>query len=238
MDNKVCGEFPDYCYKAFECKEYAEDFVNQGTFRMGCQLSYRAKEKEQLRDITEGTGLTKELGLVTYYSFSQDPNEKPVSMQKMDYQDHHIEQSNARFCFCTCLPSVQREHIKENLGKYIVKINNPRRLAEDINDYFIRNKQKVSVEGMSVVYNKGKKLNDKLTNNERLDMAYKQKPERFRDDCEFRIVAIKLGEVCTRECKFIDKYFDEKFEPVEPVPDCKFIEVNLGKPLDYLSFVT
>ena len=38
--------------------------------------------------------------------------------------------------------------------------------------------------------------------------------------------------------EFIDKYFDEKFEPVEPVPDCKFIEVNLGKPLDYLSFVT
>ena len=40
--NKVCGEFPEYCYRAFDCKEYTEDFVRRGTFRMGCQLSYRA----------------------------------------------------------------------------------------------------------------------------------------------------------------------------------------------------
>jgi hypothetical protein len=63
--NRVCGEFPKFCYKAFENKEYAEDFMNRGTFRMGCQLSYRKTEDELRCDPTEGIGLTKEPDLVT-----------------------------------------------------------------------------------------------------------------------------------------------------------------------------
>ena len=48
---------------------------------------------------------------------------------------------------------------------------------------------------------------------------------------EFRIVAIKLGKVCKDECKFLSG----QFEQVEP--ECKFVEVNLNKPLNYLSSV-
>jgi len=229
MHNKniVCGEFPEYCYKAFECEEYAEDFVHRGIFRMGCQLSYKAMENEQLRDKTEGTGLTKEYGPVTYVGFSQDPNEKPIYIQKMDYQEHHSEQYNARFCFCTCLPTVQREHMKNNLGKYIVKINNPRKLAEDINDYLLGDNQKVSVEGCFVVYNKGERLNGKLGTNERLKLAYKQKPKSFNPDCEFRIVAMNMGKICNGECKFIVG----SSEGADP--ECKYITIKLGKELDY-----
>jgi hypothetical protein len=236
--NKVCGEFPDYCYKAFECKEYAESFMDRGTFRMGCQLSYKAIENEQLRDATEGSVSIRVPGIVTYYGFSPGRAEEPICLQKMGHREESGGSSNPRFCFCTFLPKVNRDHMK-TLGKYIVNINNPRKLAEDINNYFANKEEgKFVIEGMDIVYNKGQESDRQLTNNEKADLAYKQKPESFSPDCEFRIVAIKLGEVCTRECKFIDKYFDEKFEPVEPVPDCKFIEVNLGKPLDYLSFVT
>ncbi len=122
--------------------------------------------------------------------------------------------------------------MKKTFGKYIVKINDPKKLAEDINDYFIRTGQKIKIEGCMAVYNKGQKLEKKLTDNERLDMAYKQKPESFSLEREFRIVAIKFGEPCKEECK----YLSGQFEQVEP--DCKFIEVNLGRQLDYLSFVT
>jgi hypothetical protein len=228
--NKVCGEFPEYCYKAFECEEHAKDFIDQGTFRMGCQHSYTAMENEQLRDPTEGKGLTKELGLVTFVGFSQDRNEEPIYTQKMAYQENHIESGNARFCFCTYLPSVQREHMKNNIDKYIVKINNPRKLAEDINDYFFRDKQKVLVVGWPVVYNKGEKLGGKLGVNEKLDLAYMQKPESFSPDCEFRISAIKLSESCDDECKFLSKELERAD------PKCKYIEINLRKPLDYTQF--
>ena len=67
----------------------------------------------------------------------------------------------------------------------------------------------------------------KLTDNERVDMAYKQKPESFSPDCEFRIVAIKFGEPCKEECKFLDGQFGQAD------PMCRFLPVNLGKQLNY-----
>jgi len=234
--NKVCGEFPEYCYKAFKCKKHAESFVDRGTFRMSCQLSYKALENEQLRDATEGCGLIKVPGIVTYHGLTQDSAEKPISIQKRD----HIEKTgglrNPRFCFCTCLPEVDRNHIK-TLGKYIVKINNPRKLAEDINDYFANNEQgKYSIEGCNVIYNKGQESGKQLTTTEIVDLDYKQKPERFRDNCEFRIVAMKLSKVCDGECKFFDgpSERDDKRDD----PECAYIKIELGKKLDYLSFVT
>ena len=225
--NKVCGEFPEYCYRAFECKEHAESFMNKGVFRMGCQLSYKAIENERLRDATEGSVSIRVPGIVTSYGFSQDRAEEPICLQKMGHREESGGSGNPRFCFCTSLPDVDHNHMK-TLGKYIVKINDPRKLAEDINNYFANNeKGKFSIEGMDIVYNKGQESDRQLTNNEKADLAYKQKPECFSPNCEFRIVAIKLGELCKEECK----YLSGQFEQVEP--DCKFIEVNLEKPLDY-----
>ncbi len=123
--------------------------------------------------------------------------------------------------------------MEDNFGKYRVGINNPRQLAEDISAYFISKRQKVMIVGCKVVYNKGQKLEKELSANDRLDMSYKQKPERFIPDCEFRIVAIRFDEECKfDECKFLGGQSEKgKLE-------CEFIEVNLGRRLDYLSFVT
>jgi len=228
MKKEVCGEFPEFRYKAFNCKKYAEDSIDSGIFRLNCLGYCRNMEDEPRRDPTEGSGCTREPGIVTYYGYTQNLKEKPVILQKPGYQDHQIEQLNPVYCFCTCLPEVNRAHMLEKFGKYIVKINEPKRLAEDINDYFISKGQKILIEGCRVVYNKGQKLDRELTDNERLDLSYKQKPESFSPDCEFRIVAIKLSESCKAECKFFD--VDGQSEP-----ECKFIKVNLNKPLNYLD---
>jgi hypothetical protein len=225
--NKVCGEFPKICYRSFDCKEYAEDFMDIGTFRMGCQLSYKATEDDSRLDPTEGSGLTREPGIVTVGWVSPNPAEKTIWTREQGLQEHHSESGNPIFCFCTCLPDVNLDHMKKTFGKYIVKINDPKQLAEDINDYFISDGRRFLIVGCKVVYNKGQKLEEKLADNERLDMAYKQKPESFSPDCEFRIVAIKFGEPCKEECK----YLSGQFEQVDP--ECKVIEVNLGKQLNY-----
>jgi len=209
--NKVCGKFPEVCYKAYKCEEYAKQFIDKGTFHMGCLLSYREIEDESRRDPTEGYGRTKEPGVVTVGWVSPNPAEKTIWTRENGHQEHHSEFGNAMFCFCTCLPDVNRDHMK---------------------GYFISKGQRFLIDGCKVVYNKGQKLGKKLTDNERLDLSYKQKPEGFIPDCEFRIVAIKLGDPCPDECK----YLSGQFEQVEP--KCKFIEVNLGRQLDYLSFVT
>ncbi|MBW8000573.1 MAG: hypothetical protein FVQ80_00945 [Planctomycetes bacterium] len=227
--NKVCGEFPEFCYRAFECKEYAEDFMDRGTFRMGCQLGYKTMENEARCDPTEGSGLIKVLAIVTSYSFSNDSTEEPICSQEMGYREESSKQCNPKFCFCTSLPEVDRNHMK-TFGKYIVKINNPRKLAEDINDYFTNNEEgKFLIVGCYITYNKGQKVDRPHLKNEILDMSYKQKPESFSDDREFRIVALKLSESCIDECKFLSGTDELK---------CIRKTVNLEKPLnDIVSFV-
>jgi hypothetical protein len=232
MKKKVCGEFPEFCYKAFKCEDYAKQFIDIGTFRLNCLGYCRNMEDESRRDSTEGSGHTKEPGIVTVGLVSPNPAEKTIWTKEQGFQEHHSECGNAIFCLCTCLKDVNRDHMKDKFGKYIVKIDDPKKLAEAINDYFISKEQQFLIVGCRVVYNKGQKLEKKLTDNERLDMAYKQKPESFSPDCEFRIVAIKFGEPCKEECK----YLDGQFEQVEP--ECKFIEVNLGRQLDYLGLLT
>jgi len=197
---------------------------------MGCLRFYREIEDKSRRDPTEGRGCTKEPGIVTVGWVSPNPAEKTIWTKEMGHQEHHIELGNPVFCFCTCLPDVDPAYMSETFGGYIVKINDPKRLAEDIKDYFINNGQNFLIEGCKVIYNKGQKLDKGLTDSERLDISYRQKEfDKFHKDCEFRIVAIKLNDPCPEECKFLSG----QFEQVEP--ECEFIEVNLNKPLNYLS---
>ena len=228
IDKKVFGEFPEFCYKVYNNKEYAKQFINTGTFLMGCINSYRHIEDQSRRDPTEGNGLTKEPGIVTSYGFSQNPNEKTICVKEFGYNVHHTELLNPKFCFCTSLPEVDLIYMKKQFGRFIVKIKEPRQLAEDINDYLFSTGEKYRIEGWKIVYNKGQKSERELTANERIDLSYKQKPEEFIDDFEFRIVAIRYGP-CKQECKFLNGLLEQ----IEP--ECKFIKVNLNKKLKYLQ---
>ena len=226
MKREVCGEFPEFCYRAFDRKKYAEEFINSGKFRLRCFGSCRNMEVKSRCDSTEGFGRTIEPGIVTKGLVSPNPEEKTIWIKEKGYQEHHIEQGNKKYLLSMSLPEVKRCHMLRNFGEYIVKINEPKKLAEDINNYFISEGQKIRILGCRVVYNKGKKLDRELINNERLDLAYKQKPESFKLDCEFRIVANKLGEVCEHECKFLDGLVE---------PNCEYLDVDLNKPLGYVE---
>jgi hypothetical protein len=186
-------------------------------------------EGESRRDPTEGRGYTKEPGITTVGWVSPYPAEKTIWTREQGYQEHHTELGNAIFCFCACLPEVELDYMKDRFGKHIVKINDPRKLAEDINKYFISRGEKFLIEGCKVVYNKGQKQDRELAVSERLDLSYKQKPESFSPDCEFRIVAIKFRKSSEQPCELRCKYLSGQFEP------CKFIIVDLNKPLNYLS---
>lgn len=222
MDKKTCGEFPTSCYRAFDCEVHARQFVSEGTFRMRCLLSFREGDKAR-SDPTEGRGHIKQPGIVTTLWVSPNPSDRTIVTRELGYEEFHSEQGNAKFCFCTCLPEVNLGHMMEAFGKFIVRIDDPAKLAEDIHDYYVNKGVRVLIEGCRVVYNKGQEVDRMLTANERLDLAYKQKPERFSPDCEFRFVAIKFGEPCPQECKFIGG----------EVAKCRFEEcqtVALGRP--------
>jgi len=231
-EEKICGEFPEFCYKAFKCEDYAKQFIDSGFFHLNCRYYCRTMEAEEKdsarRDPTEGVGHTKELGIVTQGWVSPNPAEKTIWERIPGYQEHHTELGNPVFLFCTSLPPVNLDHMRKNFGRFIVKINNPKKLAEDIYDYFFSIGQKFIIKGCRVVYNKGQKLDRKLADNERIDLSYKQKPESFIHDCEFRIVAIKLGEHCKQECKYLDGEIELK---------CQYIGAHLNKQLDYTQLI-
>jgi hypothetical protein len=213
----------------YGCKDHAEQFIN-GIFRLGCPGYYRNMEDVSRCDLTEGRGHTREFGEVTVGLVSPNPAEKTIWTKELGYQDHRIEMNNKIFCYCMCLPDVNHDHMKKNFGKYIVKINDPRKLAEDVNDFLFNSGREFLIEGCDVVYNKGQNLDKKLSDNERNDLAYKQKPEKFHLDCEFRIVATELGAICDVECKFLD--VDGQRDP-----KCPYIEINLGRKLEYLNLI-
>lgn len=235
---KVCGEFPEFCYKGFDCEEHAKLFIEQGTFRMGCLLSYGEIQDKKRCDPTEGTGCIKTPGIVTSVWFSKNPAEKPIVMREWGHVEHTPTHSNAKFCLCMSLPDVDLGHMKNTFGNYVIKINDPRQLAEDIDDFYISKGPRILIGGCRVVYNKGQTLDAELPDNEMLDLSYKQKPEHFSADREFRIVAIKFGEPCPNECHFLDGQFEQV------APECRFknsgtfsrgLVVTLGKPLNYVT---
>lgn len=191
LKNNICGEFPDFCYKTYDCEDYANQFVFSGKFRLGCLGYYRNIEDIFRCDQTEGFGCTREPGEFSVGWVSSNPKEKTIWAIEKGHQEHHSELGNKIYCFSTYLPEVRFGHILK-MGNYIVKINNPRKLAEDINEYLLHLKKRFLIVGCRVVYNKGQKLEEKLTDNERLDLAYKQKPEKFSPECEFRIIAIAM----------------------------------------------
>ncbi|MGA2093158.1 MAG: hypothetical protein ABSH16_07105 [Sedimentisphaerales bacterium] len=230
----ICGnEFPEFCYKAYENEDYTKQFIENGIFRLNC-LHYCKNMEGKRRDPTEGRAHTLEPNILSVgYVSTKNPPEETIWTKEEGFQESRPELNNPIFCFCTCLPDVDLAYISDRFkSKYIVKINEPRTLAEEIASYLSSRGENFMIVGCKVVYNKGKKLEKKLTANDRLDLAYKQKPESFSLEREFRIVAIKFGDPCNREgCK----YLDGQFEQVDP--GCKYIEINLNKQLNYLSMM-
>lgn len=227
-DKKVSGYFPEFCHRAFDKEEYAKQFLDYGIFRIGCIFVYRHIECESRRDQTEGYGHTKEPGIVTTGWVSPNPTKRTIWERKQGYQEHHIESGNAFYLFCMSEPPVNLDQMRKNFGKHIVKINNPRIFAEDIYNYFVSIGQDLLIYGCKVMYNKGQKLDRELEKNERLDLPFKQKPNSFKTDCEFRFVAIKLKELCNQECKYLDGEKDL---------ECQYIQIKLDKRLDYAHLI-
>ena len=230
MDKRICGEFPEFCYKGFDCAEHANSFMNEGILHIGCLHYYRQIEDESRRDPTEGTARIKEPGVIIRLGVSPDPAEKTIVARTWGPREAQFEcPFNKMFWFCTSLGDVNLANMSEQYG-CIVRINNPIKLAEDLYDYYVVKKEKVLVWGCTAVYSKGQESDRELTNNERMDLSCMQKPESFSHECEFRIVVIKYDILCKpEECKFPTSG--------EFRARCDFM-VKLGKQLDYTQLVS
>ncbi len=215
MKKKVIGNFPEFCFRAFDKLKYAKKFIENGSFRLNNIKTYPKIKCKSRRDSYEGIGIIKEFGIWPAYSFSSDPKEKTIIENKKYHRKSEISLHNNVFILSTSLPHVSLDYISNKFGPFIVKIIKPKFLANEINDYLFRNKLSYLIEGHKIKYNKGKKIHSSMTNNERLDLSYTQKSRFFLKECEFRISAINLSNNSKN----------------------KFLEINLNKKLNYKLIV-
>lgn len=221
MSVYINGEFPSPLYRAFDNKEYAFSFIEQGIFQMLSLKDYCAIEDSNRIDKDEGSGEA----VINKYRpvFTLDPKTGKKLSKTSEYGPVYYSTGsiNPRYILCFCGPQVNMKHLARQYGRYVIRIKRPATLVSDIAS-FLEQCQNLPdtnwLECVQASYDKGASVNElpERASEERLSMSYSQKDSRFSNDCEFRLV-LTLS-----------------FTGDAPPPK---IEVNLHKRLAYVELV-
>ena len=185
---------------------------------MGNVRVYVGLEDAERRDPSEGEGHFQRFGTVTTVDFVPRSDETFVS-QAPGYVHTHTELFNPKFVLSCARPGVDLEHLRLRFGRWLVRIDDPRRLAQDISIYLGGLPDRFAgVEGCLVHYNKGAKMPGDLSNIASTRLSYSQKPQAFSRDREFRFVVIAMG---TPGSWFNDDY----------------LPIDLGRELSYVTVI-
>ena len=162
------GEFPNILYRSFETLEYAQNFCS-GQIRFGSVIGYQKIEDEKRKDETEGVGHFVVAGVDSKVKFASN-------------------QPYALCCHLSLASALETKH-----GKFIVEINNSIWLAEELTRVIGLSSSKYfgGIEGVIISYTKGQIFEEKPGSYEISQLAYSQKPEKFKHENEFRFVFIR-----------------------------------------------
>jgi hypothetical protein len=116
---------------------------------------------------------------------------------------------------------VDIDYLKNKMGGSVVCINSVEQFMLDIHEYLMSNGYPIfgSVKGRFVQYNKGGVISDELDEMDRAILSIAQKPEYYSQESEYRLFVIINHRRCTK-----------------PLHD--YIDINLGKKLDYAELIS
>ena len=193
---------PPYLYKGFSKEKYAIEFLEKGKFLLCLLEHYKTIEDDNRRDESEGQ--------------SESIVKKYLPDFTLRLKGTHI---NPLYLFCTSGPNVDLALMKVK-WPYIVKISDPKKLKESLNDkkpvntkMEIVNKCKIA----EVIYTKWEIVDIDPDSIEAVKMSYTQKPRKYKKECEFRYIITTLP-------------------PLDHQPD-QFLEYTFGEKIDYASFI-
>lgn len=179
-------------FRAFTKKQYANDFV-RGKFRFGELGRYRRIEDASRQDGSEG------------HAHYVDP------------QNHQwrTQFGGPVYVLSFSGPKVNLQFLREKMGAFIVRLDNPEALCRDIECYMqscgIRSFN--GVHGHPVEYTKGHTISRNMNGFQRAVLSVTQKPDTFQQEYEYRLYTI------------LNQY------PNCPVAD--FLSIDLGGPVQY-----
>ena len=131
---KAHGRYPRFVYRAFTTRSYAEEFVHRGKVRMGNLKVYVRLEDAKRRDPSEGEGHFQRFDTVTSVDFVPLTDDSFVRHEP-GYVHAHTELLNPKFVLSCARPGVDLEHLRSRFGHWVVRIDDPRRLAQEISTY-------------------------------------------------------------------------------------------------------
>jgi hypothetical protein len=169
------------------------------------------------------------LGLIQYYKNIEDANRRDKSEGRSEsivkkYLPGFTLRlvgfhGNPLYLFCTSGPNVDLDIMKRK-WPYIVKITDPEKLRKSLCEIKpINTKMETTGRCMlkKVSYTKGEVLDIDPDSSEAVTLTYIQKPMSFEEQCEFRYIVTTLP-------------------PLDHIPEL-FLKYNIGKKIDYASFV-
>ena len=215
MNKIYTGNFPKFVIKAFDNEDYVKDFLESGIFIVRELRRYKNIENAARRDATEGDAHFQYPDQITSIHMypSSDTTTTSVKPGMMKVQ---ASLGNPILVYCTSLPDIEHEYLKEKFGKYLVKIEDPIQLAVDMHRGVINAGYSPigPVRGGSVKYTKGLPVAKDLGPGEGSLLSYIQKPKKFCDEHEFRFASVLSG----------------LLRPSE-LPD--IVKINLGEAISY-----
>jgi hypothetical protein len=166
-----------HLYRAFETEAHARAFIKDGIVRFGFLDGYKKIEGTR-QDELEGRS-------ICYIAI-------PGSDIPGELSGVHI---NPIYVFSTAGPDVNLTLLREQYGKYVVRINDPKRLKDAITKSKpVRTALQISGECLleQVRYNKKELAEEDVQADIRLSslLIYTQKPKIYQDDREYRYVVI------------------------------------------------
>jgi hypothetical protein len=196
-------EKPPFLYRAYKNAQQAKQVIESGKVRLGFMIGYRRIEDRRRKD--------KEEGVSDWYVENVPGHRGHVIGQ-------HI---NPLYLLCTSGPDVGLAYLRSKYGKWIVKINNPSRLLEDLNNYRPK-PYRMKVIGKckleQVSYTKGEILKNIDPNTfEATRLVYTQKHIHNLSDQEYRYIV--------------------QTEPVVGTNPSAFLYYNFGRPIEYIEIV-
>lgn len=215
---KAHGRYPKFIYRAFTRRIYAEEFARCGKFHMGNLRVYSSLEDVARGDHSEGEGHFQRFGTVTSVDFVPRSDESFVSYAP-GYVQTHTELLNPKFVLSCSLPGVDLNYLRSRFGSWVVRIDDPRRLAQEISTYLGGLRDRFSgVEGCVVHYNKGGKVGASLSDIAWTRLSYSQKAASYGSEREFRLVAFSTG----KPSSWLDR---------------NYLMIDLGRALDYATVI-
>jgi hypothetical protein len=204
-------EYPKYLLRVFSERNRAEDFLANGKFDIQLIQTYRDIQDENRQDKDEGEGRLKIRGDIPVIKINRDGNILSVNRQPGCYEYSHSH-LNPTYIFCMAGPQVDSSHLVKKYGQFLVRINNPRALIEDVEDFF---SNRAWVELVECPYNKDEEVLMLPSVDARVLLSQSQKNEKDSPDKEWRLIVTMIN-------------LQDNENPYQ---------VNLNKKLDYVEWI-